>query len=307
MKKTLTGYLLAIFTIIAWSMNIIYAKYLAGIMTPAEVSFYRWVFALLFMIPVSARSLRKNAARLAKLWKLVILMACTGIGLQNWLIYCAGYTASATNMALISILGPVFLVMLARKRTNLWQIAGISAAIIGVAVIILKGNLANIVTFRFVPGDLYMLASAFLFAVYALIQPKIPDDVPATAVLTPAIALSAVIFFFPAAPEIFSGSESSFTPTIWAILVILGIVNSGLAYLSWDLAIKKIGTVNTGTIYYTMPIFAICAAYIFLHEKIYESQMWGALLIVAGIAGIITGSNKAANTHKRHVRHKKTG
>lgn len=287
MKDTVIGYLFAVFTVMMWSMNLIYAKYLAGLLTPSEISFYRWFIAIFIMLPLSYEAITKEWKRIISHWKMILLMAMSGLGLQNWLIYLAGYTASATDMSLISILGPVFLIIMSRQKVSVWQILGIISAIAGVMIIILKGDFSNLASFQFVPGDLYMLGSAFLFAVYALIQRRAPNDIEPTALLTAGIIASAVIFFFPALPDLLHTPLRSITPLAWGILIILGVVNSALAYLSWDITIKKIGAVDAGTMYYTLPIFTITAAYFLLNEKIYGVQLWGALLIVLGVLLVI--------------------
>ena len=287
MKYNALGYMMALLTIMLWSMNIIYAKYLAGIFYPAEISFYRWFFALFIMIPLSWKALHRQRKRILKHWKLVLLMALTGLGLQNWFIYKAGYTASATNMSLISILGPIFLIIISRQKISRWQLLGILAAVWGVVLIILHGHLSNIKDFKVVPGDFYMLASAFLFSVYSAMQRRTPQDVSPTALLTAGIVVSTIIFIPFALPEIFETPARHIPWLAWAILIILGVVNSALGYLSWDLAIQKIGTVNAGSLYYVMPVFSITAAYFLLHEQIYESQLWGALLIIAGVLLVI--------------------
>ena len=295
MKKSAFGYFMAVFTIMMWSMNIIYAKYLAGIFFPAEISFYRWFFALFIMIPLSWKALQRQKKRIFKHWKLVILMALTGLGVQNWLIYCAGYTASATNMSLISILGPIFLILISHQKLNFWQIMGILCAVFGVVMIILHGHLSNLKTFQVVPGDFYMLGSAFLFSIYSALQRHTPNDISPTALLTAGIVVSTIIFIPFALPEIIHTSTRHIPWIAWAILIVLGVINSALGYLSWDMAIQKIGTVNAGTLYYIMPIFSITAAYFILHEQIYESQLWGALLIVAGVVGVIFGSRQKSS------------
>ena len=76
------------------------------------------------------------------------------------------------------------------------------------------------------------------------------------------------------------------------IVMILGIFNSALAYLSWDIAIKRIGAVQTGMMYYTMPIFAIFFAYILLGEKIYAAQIIGALIVFCGVLLVMFGKSK---------------
>jgi drug/metabolite transporter (DMT)-like permease len=291
-KDTLIGYIFAVFTVMMWSMNIIYSKYLAGLLTPSEISFLRWFIALFLMIPITLPSLKRDFRKLFRLWKIVLLMALSGLGVQNWLIYCAGYTASATNMSLISILGPVFLIMLSGQKISFLQTVGVVASIGGVMMIILRGHFSNLEDFRFVSGDFYMLGSAFLFAVYALVQHRLPEDVDQKSLLTAAIVVSALMFFFPAYDEFAKTSWLSMPLLVWGILLILGVINSALAYLSWDLTIRKLGTIRAGTMYYTLPIFSITAAYYLLGERIYAAQIWGALMIVFGIFCVIFGTPK---------------
>ena len=166
-------------------------------------------------------------------------------------------------------------------------------AIGGVVDIILRGNLKNIVSFQFVQGDIYMLGSALMFALYAVIQKKIPKEVPPLPILTLAIALASLIYFFPALPELKLIHIKHISKLTMAIIVILGIFNSALAYLSWDIAIQKIGAVDTGTMYYTMPIFAIFFAYVFLGEQLYVSQFIGAIMIVCGVLLVLFGKAKS--------------
>lgn len=283
---------MAVFTVMMWSLNIIYSKYLAGVLTPSEISFYRWLIGAIVMLPIAYKSIQEDWKKLMRQWKLILGMALSGMGFLNLFVYYAGYTASATDMSLISILGPIFLIVISRQRINLYQLFGICAAIFGVVTIILHGNFSNLESFKFVPGDVYMLASAFLFAVYSAMQQRAPDDIHPTSILTMAIIVSALIFLPPALPAIIDTSLRSIPPMAWFILVVLGIVNSALAYLSWDIVIKKIGTVNAGTMYYTMPIFSIFFAYILLHERIYEVQILGALLILIGIMFVTIGAAK---------------
>lgn len=52
--------------------------------------------------------IKQNFSLLLKSWKLVISLAVTGIVLDNTLIYYAGRTASAINMGLLDVTGPIF-------------------------------------------------------------------------------------------------------------------------------------------------------------------------------------------------------
>lgn len=287
MKSLISGYILAFFTVMMWSLNLIYSKYLAGAVTPAEISFYRWFFAFIVMLPFCYKNFKAEFEAILSHWKLLILMAATGTGGLNLLVYYAGYTATATNMSLISILGPIFLIFMSAQKISASQIAGIIITVFGVMMIILNGNFKSLAAFKFVDGDIYMLGSAFLFAVYAVLQKRIPANVHTISMLFATIMLCTLAFLPPVVSEFSLNKIANWSYTVWIVLLILGIINSFLAYLFWDIAIQKIGTLAAGALYYTMPIFTMFFSFIFLHEKADIVQFIGIAIIFAGIIPIL--------------------
>ena len=287
MKNLISGYILAFFTVMMWSLNLIYSKYLAGVVTPAEISFYRWLFALIVMLPFCYKNFKAEFKAILSHWKLLILMAATGTGGLNLLVYYAGYTATATNMSLISILGPIFLIFMSAQKISASQIAGIIITVFGVMMIILNGNFKSLAAFKFVDGDIYMLGSAFLFAVYAVLQKRIPANVHTISMLFATIMLCTLAFLPPVVSEFSLNKIANWSYTVWIVLLILGIINSFLAYLFWDIAIQKIGTLAAGALYYTMPIFTMFFSFIILHEKADIVQFIGIAIIFAGIIPIL--------------------
>ncbi len=292
MKSLISGYVLAFFTVMMWSLNLIYSKYLAGVVTPVEISFYRWLFALIVMLPFCYKNFKAEYKAILAHWKLLVLMAATGTGGLNLLVYHAGYTASATNMSLISILGPIFLIFMSAQKISASQIAGIIITVFGVLMIILNGNFKSLAAFKFVDGDIYMLGSAFLFALYAVLQKRIPTNVHTISMLFATVILCTLAFLPPVIGEFSVSQFQSWSYRVWGVLLSLGVVNSFLAYLFWDIAIQKIGTVAAGALYYTMPIFTMFFSFIFLHEKADMVQFIGIAIIFAGIIPILRPSLK---------------
>lgn len=117
------GYLLAVTAIFFWSWNIIVATGFASSLAPLEIAFGRWLVAACILLPLA--------------WK---RLAVTGIVLDNTLIYFAGHTASAVNIGMLDMTGPIFLVLLSRiflkTEISRRQFAGLIVAVIGVVVII---------------------------------------------------------------------------------------------------------------------------------------------------------------------------
>ena len=286
MKSTpIIGYTLALFTVMMWSMNLIYAKYLADKLTPEEISFSRWSIASLAMLPFILKELINKFQLVLKSWKLIVSMALSGIGGLNLLVYYAGRTASATNMSLLSILGPIFLIVLSHQQISFKQKAGVLITVFGAITIILNGNFNELSTFQFVIGDVYMLGSAFLFAVYALIQKNAPTNISPLLLLFAASFVSTLIFMPAAMPAL---KTIRLLPTnVWYVLIILGIINSFLAYLCWDKALQKIGAITAGALYYTMPAFTMFFSYLFLNDKPDAAKMFGLFVVCIGVLMLI--------------------
>lgn len=287
-KNSWSGYFLALTAIFFWSFNLIIASYFATSLEPFEIAFGRWFVASLILVPMAWTGIKQNFSLLLKSWKLVISLAITGIVLDNTLIYYAGRTASAINMGLLDVTGPIFLVILSRiflkTPISLQQILGLIIAVFGVIVIILQGDLTQLRHFKLVSGDLIMLFNTFCFAVYSLLQAKRPPQISQSAMLG-ATAVAGVIIIVPFLFGTVSLAKlESLQLSDFAVFIYLGIFNSVLSYLSWNTALARIGNIKTSIIYYLLPLFSGIEAYLILHEKLYWSQLIGGILVIGGIA-----------------------
>lgn len=286
MGSKLVGYTLAVAAVFLWSLNYIYAKLLLNF-TPMQISFIRWLLAMIFFLPFTVKSLWVYRRLLWQNLEYVVIMGLSGLALVNICVYYAGHTANAIDMSLIATLGPLLIIVLGsvlqHKMPSFRVISGIILAFVGVLAVILHGDFDNLRNFDFVSGDLWMLGTAIMFATYSLCQRRLPSKLPVLTTLSAAIVV-AVLFCTPAFLWQLQDEplpEPDKKETI--ILLVIGFLNSGFAYLWWDMAIKKIGLVRTGIIYYLLPVFGCVSAYVVLDEKLYTSQIYGALLVVIGI------------------------
>lgn len=287
MSKNFNGYLCALFAIFFWSFNVIYSKYLAGIFTPFEISFIRWVVPSIMFLPFCYKDIIKYRKEFIKYLPLIMILALSGLGFQNTFVYYAGHTANAVDMALIGAISPVFLLILSiiflHHKIAVFEIIGILCALLGVAVVILDGNITDFSQVSLTIGDFWMLIAAFVFAVYSIAEKKLPKNIPQLASFTLMICISSIIFLPLAAYDFAHSFPPHINKTDILILIILAVFNSGIAYLIWNRAIAALGAVKTGTLYYLMPVFSAIEAYFLLDEQIYPPQIYGALLVVIGI------------------------
>ncbi|MBP3615649.1 MAG: DMT family transporter [Alphaproteobacteria bacterium] len=281
------GYILAILAVLFWSFNVIVAKYFANTFTPWQISFYRWFFASICLIPFTLGDIIKKHDIIFKNFKIIFWLSITGIVLMNTFSYIAGDTISAVEMSLIGVMGPVFIVILSRIfydiHISLRQVWGIIISFIGVIAIVLHGKFLSS-NFAFKIGDLWMLMLALSFGIYSVIMIKRPKEISQTTLLSCIILLGTTIIL----PFFLWDSFHHPVCDKWNLisvgaLLYMGIFNSVLSYLFWNISLDTIGSLKASVIYYLMPIFSSIEAYFLLNEEIYKAQIYGGILVLIGI------------------------
>lgn len=290
-QSILKGYLAGFAAVLFWSANVIIAHWMTGKLEPAQVSLGRWIVAGIILVPFTIVDIIRTWAsfrqHLGRNILLALAIGVVSISIQNTLVYAAGHTASAIDMALIGTCGPIFLALLSalvlHKPIRLKQGIGLATACFGVLLLIAHGDLARLSSFNFVIGDLYMLIVSFSFALYTLLLTFRPDDLaPATmlgmAVIVGICVLSGYV-------GITQGAAGFTIPDtkVLMLLLYMGIFPSVCSFICWNVALSHLGAVRTGIVYYTMPLLSSIEAYFFLGEGMGISQIWGGCLILGGV------------------------
>ena len=82
----------------------------------------------------------------------------------------------------------------------------------------------------------------------------------------------------------FSVSINSFFNIKTAIsFMFLGLLGSGVCYVTWNTALKFLGAVKTSVYIYLIPVVTVVFSVIFLREKITLMEILGIILIFAGL------------------------
>ncbi len=147
--------------VLIWSVNTVVSKLAAGVIGPAEISFFRWLLAALLFTPFASRPVWRNwAAVRPQFWKIVVL-GLLGRVLHQSLAYYAAYLTTATHMGIINALSPMMVLALSlpvlRQRLTPGAVIGASLSIVGVLVVVSSGNLRGLLVSGVGPGDALML------------------------------------------------------------------------------------------------------------------------------------------------------
>lgn len=285
--QALSGYFFALGATIIWSGNFIIARDLSDILTPLSLAFYRWFVAVSVILPFSIKSLIENKNILKKHPLYLSITSLLGITIFNTLIYYASHTTTAINLSLISITFPVFIIIISRivfkEKITLQRSIGIILVVIGVIILITKGDISKLLNISFAVGDLWMLTAAVTFAVYSILIRRKPAELSIRALQSSTFTIG-LIFLLPFfIYDRMTNPSIHFDAKIIVSILYAGILASLFGFIFWNKAIMKIGASKAGIIYYTLPLFSGISAYIFLKESITMIHFYSSLLIITGI------------------------
>lgn len=290
-QETLKGYAAGFAAVLFWSANVIISNWMAGKLEPAQISLGRWMVAGIILVPFTIMNIIRTWSSFKQHLGRNILLACAiglvSISIQNTLVYTAGHTATAIDMALIGTCGPIFLALLSavalHKPITAKQAVGLATACLGVIFLIAHGDLARLRSFNFVIGDLYMLIVSFSFALYTLLLTFRPKDLAPATMLGMAVVVGVGILS--SYVGITQGSAGFHLPDtkILLILLYMGVFPSVCSFICWNVALTRLGPLRTGIIYYTMPLLSSIEAYFILGENMSLSQVWGGILVLGGV------------------------
>ena len=282
------GFLFAFIAVVLWSGNFIVARGLHHVISPVSLAFLRWSGATIFLFPFVYRQLKEEWKKLFPHARYLCFTAMVGITVFNTLVYVAGRYTPAINLALIgTTASPVFVFLISRFVLKLslsrFQYAGISLCILGILLLLSKGNWEQLSRFRFTAGDGWILAAALSFAIYTLLVRKKPAELSAGVFLF-ALFLIGSLFLFPA----FLIDRAFSAPLIWnkpvmGSVLYLSIGASVLAYLCWNQSIRHLGPAKTALFGNLIPVFSSIEAALILGEKLSPVAVLSFAVIFAGI------------------------
>src|SRR5437763_13968284 len=92
-------YLLLSITALCWAGNPIVGRLAAGHIAPVTLSFLRWSFAFLIILPFAWKHLVRDWAAIRRHLGIMLLLSITGIGAFSTLQHCALERTQALNTA----------------------------------------------------------------------------------------------------------------------------------------------------------------------------------------------------------------
>lgn len=286
--RRVSPYLLLALTPFFWACNWIVGRSLHHDIPPMGMTFFRWCFAVLILLPFALPHLRRDWPRVRAHWKVLLGLGAIGIGTHNALAYLGLNFTTATNGVILNSFIPVMIVAFAwiflRERLAPVQLAGVVVSLGGVLAILSQGSLAALAAFRLNAGDLFVILSMAMWSAYTIALRWRPAGMHPLAFLL-AIALIGDLCVLPMwLAEMALGHFIVWTPAAVVALVSVALFSSVLAYIFWNRGVEQVGAPVAGLFVHLMPVYGVVLAWLFLGETLGAYHVAGIVLILAGIA-----------------------
>ena len=227
-----------------------------------------------------------------------------GLGISlNFSLYALSlsYTTASAGVLVVQVQYvalTVLAVAVLHERLGAGKIAGMALVLAGVAVVVgVREDVGHLFAPRYVLGNVLMLFSGIGWGIYALANKALAPRAGTAAILIPMMTIGVVVTGALSATHFQLRSEP--TADTWIVVLVLGVLATGCAFVLVSEGMKRFSAVLVGTLTATTPIGQIALAHWVLGEPVTWSLTGGGVLILAGVLGMVYAERFQARQRAR--------
>lgn len=296
LRDRLLPILLTALTGLLFAGSFIAGKYTTVELSPILTTLLRYIIALLFL---SSLLIHYKKSSLFIQTKDVFLLSLLGlfgvVGYHFFFFLSLRYTAIA-NTAIINAFNPVITGIAAalfiRERLTLQNYLGGAIALVGVLVLLSKGEIGNLIGLQINLGDGLMLCAVLSWVVYSLLIKVLSQRYSGFTVSFYAAVFGVGWLLLLSLREDWA-TVARLSPAAIASLVYMGIGASGMGYFLYNLSVKAIGpTRASSSVYSLVPVFVALLAFAFFRQPITALMLFSMSLIILGLHFALKSATK---------------
>jgi drug/metabolite transporter (DMT)-like permease len=257
-----------------WASNAVVGRLVRDLVSPLTLNFVRWIIAFVLLLPFAASVLRRDSPLWAH-WKRYALLGLLGIGLYNALQYLALQTSTPINTTLVGSSLPLWMLatgmLFFGARFSARETCGALLSMLGVLLVLSRGEWRQLLALRLVPGDLYMILGTIAWAFYSWLLARTHE--PKQARQDWAAFLMAQLVFGLAWSGALAAGEWTLTAAhidlgwpLIAAMAFIGIGPAVIAYRCWGTGVQRAGPQAASIFMNFTPLFAALLSAAFLRE-----------------------------------------
>jgi drug/metabolite transporter (DMT)-like permease len=270
-----------------WAGNWVLGRALRDSMPPVAMTFWRWTVAAMVLAPFAVPRLVGKGAVLRRAWPLLLALSITGGAIYQVAVYFGLRHTETINAVLLNAASPLTIVIVAwaidGDRITMRQVWGTVISLIGLAIVLGRGDPTRIFNLRFSIGDIAILAVMPLWAFYTVMLRRRPMEIDNISL----IFLVGIFGSAALAPAyLFESLYIQAPPLAWSSVaapLYTGCFASAAAYWCWNRGAEMVGANRAGFTTYLMPAFTTVLAVLLLDEEIYLFHVVGIVAILFGV------------------------
>lgn len=287
LRLMLSPYVVLLLPVLFWAGNAVVGRAVVGEVPPFTLSFWRWVAASLILLPIGLPRLLAQRERLRGRWPVLLALAVSSVAAYNTLLYLALQTTTAINATLVGCSMPIVIIALSRlwlgETIGLRQGGGVAVSLLGVLLVIARGDPATLLALQLQPGDGWMMVAVLSWATYSVLLRRHPTGIEPLALLTLLVLLGTPMILPLYLWELAQGQVWLPSPRGLAVIAYVAVFPSVLAYYFWNQGVARLGANTAGMYANLLPILTAILAVVLLGETFRWFHAAGLVLIFLGI------------------------
>ncbi|GGJ84652.1 DMT family transporter [Pseudomonas matsuisoli] len=274
-----------------WAGNFIVGRAMHGVVPPMTLSLWRWVVALLILLPFAIKYLRRDFPHYRAHGWLLVRLSVAGVVAFTSLVYLGLRDTTASNALLLNSFIPVLITVFGAlfygQRLGRGQSVGLAVSCLGVLVIVSHGEWQRLASLSFSQGDMVIFCAMVSFAFYTLWLRNVPSQINRLGLMAAQIVI-ALAFLIPLKLwELSLGMTADWSINSLAALAYLGIFPSIFAYVLFNMGVAHFGAAKAGLCIHLIPVFGAILAVVFLGESLRLYHLMGISAILIGIRWVL--------------------
>jgi len=267
--------------------NLIVARGGVEYVPPISLAFWRWTLVFIILLIFNFYFLKDKLRVIKKEFFKLFFLGAMGCGVCGAFPFLAGKTTTIVNMGIIYTSSPIFIILISslffREKINYLKIIGLISCLIGVFIIIIKGDISFLINLKFTIGDLWMLGAAIGWALYSIYLFYWKSDLavfPRFTLIAFFGALSLLPFYI--LEENFllkTNFDNNFLFWVSFAAISPGII----AFSLYTLTQKYLGASTTGFTLYLFTVYGAFYGIFLFQEKLELFHYIGTILVFIGI------------------------
>jgi drug/metabolite transporter (DMT)-like permease len=279
-----------------WSGNFIVGRVVQGHVPPLTLALFRWAGAAVLLAPFAWRHLIRDWPVLTRHWRIVLVLGLSGVAAFNAFVYTGLQFTTATNGILLQAAIPPLVLLcnlrLFGERSKALQIAGCALSMLGVVIVVLRGNPSAITHLGLNIGDLLILGGVIGWAVYTSLL-RLRPPVHPLAFLFATFLIGVVAMAPLSAMEFWNGERLHLDAPTFGALAYVAVFPSLIAYILYNAAVRDLGAGAAGQTITLLPLFGAFLAAAMLGEALHGFHAVGMGAILGGILLTALAGRKA--------------